>query len=318
LQIYPTNSSNWSASTNTPDGQLKNTQRQRWNSVASGWKEWYKTFEIAAQKVNDRLIELAEIKSGQKVLDIATGIGEPAITVARRLVDDSASRTSDIANNKDNVLAIDISSQMLIIAKQRAAALGLQDIIEFREGDVETLGLPDSSFDAVVCRWGLMFMSNLDTTLNNIWRTLIPDGRFACAVWAEASKVPFISFPLNIVMHELNVPPPPIGAPGPFALADINILQRGLSNTGFTNINYERLNVTFEFATVEDYINYSKAVASTIKSILSKEPIKRQEEIWSIVTEQVRNNYTSTDNSAANNRPVRMDNECICVAAKKP
>ena len=66
--------------------QFKITQRQRWNSVAAGWKEWWETFEIAAQKVNDRLIELAEIKPRQKVLDIATGIGEPAVTAARRLV----------------------------------------------------------------------------------------------------------------------------------------------------------------------------------------------------------------------------------------
>jgi ubiquinone/menaquinone biosynthesis C-methylase UbiE len=83
----------------------------------SGWKEF------AAQKVNDRLVELAEIKPGQKVFDIVTtGIGEPAVTAARRLVDDSASRTSVIENNKGHVLVIDISSQMLIIAKQRAVS----------------------------------------------------------------------------------------------------------------------------------------------------------------------------------------------------
>jgi hypothetical protein len=66
--------------------QFKITQRRRWDSVAPGWKEWWETFEIAAQKVNDRLIELAEIKPRQKVFDIATGVGEPAVTGARRLV----------------------------------------------------------------------------------------------------------------------------------------------------------------------------------------------------------------------------------------
>ena len=68
----------------------------------------------------------------------------------------------------------------------------------------------------------------------------------------------------------------------------------------------------------KDYINYTKAVASTIKTILSKESVKRQEEVWNIVTEQVRNNYATVGHSAAvNNQPVRIDNECICVAAKK-
>ena len=105
---------------------------------------------------------------------------------------------------------------------------------------------------------------------------------------------------------------------GPFALSDIDILQGALYKTGFTDIKSERLNVAFEFATVEDYINYTKAVASTIKTILSKESVKRQEEVWNIVTEQVRNNYATVGHSAAvNNQPVRIDNECICVAAKK-
>jgi ubiquinone/menaquinone biosynthesis C-methylase UbiE len=301
-----------SPSSSFDNEQFRIDQSQRWNSVAANWKEWWQTIEVAAQKVSDRLIELAEIKPGQKVLDIATGIGEPAVTVARKLVGLSGS-ISKINDNQNigHVLAIDISPEMLTIAKQRAAALGLQDVIEFREGDAEMLELADSSFDVVLCRWGLMFIPNLNNTLSRIYQVLVPGGRLACAVWAEASKVPFISFPLNIVMHELNVPPPPPGTPGPFALADIDILQNALSNAGFTDIKHEELIVTFEFATVEDYINYTKAVASTIKTMLSKESVKRQEEVWNIVTEQVRNNYASAP------VPVRIDNECICVTAKK-
>ena len=289
--------------------QFKTEQRQRWDSVAEGWKEWWQTVEVAAQKVSDRLVELAEIKCGQKVLDIATGIGEPAITAARKL--------AGSGNNIDGtgyVLATDVSTQMLTIAKQRAAELGLQGIIEFKEADAEMLELSDSTFDAVLCRWGLMFMPNLNNTLSRILRALLPGGRLACAVWAEASKVPFISFPMNIVMHELNVPPPPLGAPGPFALADISILQNSLSKVGFTNIQYERLNVTFEFPKVEDYVNYTKDIGSTIKIMLSKESVERQEEIWDMVTEQVRNNYPAVNNQ----QPVRIDNECICISAEKP
>jgi ubiquinone/menaquinone biosynthesis C-methylase UbiE len=262
------------------------------DSVAEGWKEWWQTVEVAAQKVSDRIMELAEIKPGQKVLDIATGIGEPAVTAAKRLVElASISGNKSKSNDVGHVLATDISSEMLRIAKQRAAALGLQSIIEFKESDAETLDLAKSSFDAVLCRWGLMFMPNLNNTLGRIYQILVPGGKLACAVWAEASKVPFISFPLNIVMHELNVPPPPPGTPGPFALSDIHIIQDALYKARFTNIQYERLNVTFEFPRVEDYINYTKDIGSAIKIMLSKESAERQEEVWNIVTEQVRNNY---------------------------
>src|SRR5919206_5396771 len=125
--------------------QFKTEQRQRWDNVAEGWKEWWQTVEVAAQKVSDRLVELAEVKPGQKVLDIATGIGEPAITAARKL--------AGYGNSVDGtgyVLATDVSTQMLTIAKQRATELGLQDIIEFKEVDAELLELSDSSFDAVL------------------------------------------------------------------------------------------------------------------------------------------------------------------------
>jgi ubiquinone/menaquinone biosynthesis C-methylase UbiE len=91
--------------------QYKEAERQSWDSVADGWQKWWKTIEIGAQKVSRRLIELAEIKPGSRVLDIATGIGEPAITVANQVGDRSGG---------GHVLATDISSRMLSIEKQRA------------------------------------------------------------------------------------------------------------------------------------------------------------------------------------------------------
>jgi ubiquinone/menaquinone biosynthesis C-methylase UbiE len=118
--------------------QFKMDQRQNWDSVAEGWKQWWDAFEKGAQRLSNRLIELAKIKSGQRVLDIATGIGEPAITAAK------------IVGTRSH------SAQMLGIAKERAASLGLQDIIEFKESDAEVLDLPDSAYDAVLCRRGLI------------------------------------------------------------------------------------------------------------------------------------------------------------------
>jgi ubiquinone/menaquinone biosynthesis C-methylase UbiE len=76
--------------------QYKEGQRQGWDSVAGGWQKWWNITETAAEKVSKRLIELAEIKRGSRVLDIATGIGEPAITAAKQL------------GNSGHVLATDI------------------------------------------------------------------------------------------------------------------------------------------------------------------------------------------------------------------
>jgi ubiquinone/menaquinone biosynthesis C-methylase UbiE len=149
--------------------QYKEAERQSWNSVANNWQKWWKTIEKGAEKVSRRLIELAEIKAGFRVLDIATGIGEPAITAANEV------------GNTRHVLATDISPQMLSVAKHRAISLGLQNVIEFKEGDTETIDLPSSTFDAVLCRWGLMFLPDLKAGLSNIYRSLVEGGHFAAA-----------------------------------------------------------------------------------------------------------------------------------------
>lgn len=267
---------------------------------AFGWQEWWKTFENAATVVSDKLVELAGITAGHQILDLATGTGEPALTAAKK-----------IAESKGHVLATDISPQMLAIAKQRAAALGLQDRVEFRESDAEILQISGSSFDEVLCRWGLMYFPHLDSTLTRIFDGLRLGGRFACAVWASPAKVP-LSLPMGIVIRELKISAPSPGVPGPFALADIGILESSMTKAGFKSIQTQRLSVIFRFASVQDYISYTKATAAPIKIMLDKEPATRQEEIWTRISDEVRNNYANKDDGS-----VRMDNECICVVGTR-
>jgi ubiquinone/menaquinone biosynthesis C-methylase UbiE len=157
--------------------QYKEAERNRWDSVANNLQKWWKPIESGAEKVSKRLIELAEIRSGSKVLDIATGVGEPAITVA-----------NVVGSNGGHVLATDISPHMLSIAKQRAISLGLQNVIEFKEGDIETIDLPSSAFDAVLCRWGLMLLPDLNAGLSNIYRLLVEGGHLAAAVGLASSR----------------------------------------------------------------------------------------------------------------------------------
>ncbi|MGH9950521.1 MAG: class I SAM-dependent methyltransferase [Nitrososphaeraceae archaeon] len=85
--------------------QYKEEERQSWDSVANNWQKWWKVIERGAEKVSRRLIELAEIKPSSRVLDIATGIGEPAITAA------------NLVGSNGHILATDISPQMLSVAK---------------------------------------------------------------------------------------------------------------------------------------------------------------------------------------------------------
>jgi ubiquinone/menaquinone biosynthesis C-methylase UbiE len=88
---------------------------------------------------------------------------------------------------------------MLAIAEERARSLGLHDIMDFKQNDAKNLELgTNQEFDAILCRWGWMFLPNLDKALSNIMRLLISRGKLAAAVWSEPSKVPLINMPVSI------------------------------------------------------------------------------------------------------------------------
>jgi ubiquinone/menaquinone biosynthesis C-methylase UbiE len=280
--------------------QFKMAQRNGWDSVAGGWKEWWELIEKGAQKITQRLIELAEIKPGQRVLDVATGIGEPSITAAK------------VIGTGGHVLAIDISRQMLAIAKERATFLRLQDIIEFRESDAENLDLANSSFDAALSRWGLMLFPNLDAAIGKIYNSIVSGGRFAAAVWADATKVPIISLASRIIGSQVQMSALPPEVPNPFSLADTNKLENSLARIGFRDIHIDTVFVTFEFKSGEDYCRYCQAVSASARIALSKVTEERKEDILRKVAEEAVRNYGTA------NGQIKMDNESICIVGTRP
>jgi ubiquinone/menaquinone biosynthesis C-methylase UbiE len=293
----------------------RSQQRQSWDNVARGWQKWWKTFEKDAQKVNERLVEIAEIKQGDRVIDIATGIGEPAITAAKKV------------GVEGYVLATDISPQMLAIAKERTVSLGLQNIVEFKEVDAEKIldlqQQPLSPFTVVLCRWGLMFFPNLALTLTNIYKLLSSGGRIAAAVWSEPAKVPKLYTAIDIVTQKLGISSITAYAHyteilSPFSLANINIVNNALVEAGFKDVHTEYLNVTFEFVSAEDYSDFARQIIPPIHNLLANETEKRKEEIWKAVTEEVaRRYYIDDDNNNGTGSVVRMDNECIIIVGRK-
>jgi ubiquinone/menaquinone biosynthesis C-methylase UbiE len=279
--------------------QYKEAERQSWNSVAAGWQKWWHTVEKSAQKVSDRLIELAEIKPGQRVLDLATGIGEPAITSAR------------IVGKMGQVTAADISANMLSFAKQRAISLGMQDVIEFKEGDIETIDLVPSSFDAVLCRWGLMFLPDLNAGLSNIYRSLIEGGHFASAVWASPGQDTLSATTMNIVIKETNNKPPAPGTPGPFSLSDENNLKNSFIRSGFKDLVTERMTVSFDFESPDDFTDFITETAGPLQKMLVDQGMQRKKEILRAIT------IAAIDYADKTTGKTRFENEAILIVGTK-
>ena len=277
--------------------QYKEELRQGYDNAAAGWQKWWKTIETATGKVSKRLVELAKIKPGSKVLDIATGMGEPALTAAKQV-------------GTGNILAIDISPRMIFFAKERAIALGLEEVVEFKEGDAETIDLPSSTFDAALCRWGLMFLPNPKTGLSKIYSSLVKDGHFAAAVWASPEKVPFISVPMNIVLKETNSHPPPL-TPGPFSMSDQNNLKNLYIESGFIHPVIEKTNVVFDFNSSDDFTRFTiDHGGPTLRKFLARETDEKKQQILKAIS-------NASEKYADSTGKVRFENEAILVVAGK-
>jgi SAM-dependent methyltransferase len=266
---------------------------RNWSQAAEGWARWWPVIERGTQAVSDRLIQLAQVQSGDRVLDVATGMGEPAITAARRV---------------GLVVAIDRSPEMLALARRRAASLGLENI-EFLQMDAERMGFPECSFHAVLCRFGLMFFSDLIGALTAIHRVLVPGGRMAAAVWAEPSKVPLIALPLRIIGEALQKPMMDPERVGPFRLVDSQALSQALERAGFTNVRSEGVTVKVEFRSSVEYAEFAQAVLPE-RQELAHLPPEQQSEIWQTVAEHARS-YQGPDGI------VRFFNQALCIRGER-
>ena len=215
------------------------------------------------EPVSDRLIELAEIDAGHTVVDVATGIGDPALSVARRV------------GPAGRVIATDQSTAMLAIAERRARERGLTNI-EFRQLDANAYDFPDATIDAVVCRWGLMFLSDLTDALGRMRRSLKPGRLLAAVTWGEADKVPIISIRRS-VMRAFDLPKSPND---PFRLSSAATLKESAAAAGFEDVEVTRAVVPYEYASVDAFVEAQRIAHESRLTALLARPAAEQAEFW--------------------------------------
>jgi SAM-dependent methyltransferase len=277
---------------------FKQAQRSEWQLAARGWRQWYDVLEAeaAGQVVSRKLVELADLEPGDNVLDVATGYGEPAITAARAVMPGG------------QVMATDIAPDLLAFGRERARRAGV-DNVEFRESDAETLAFPDETFDAVVSRQGLQFLPDVAGTLRRLNSALRRGGRLAAAVWGPPSTVQF-ALPIPIILRELNLPPPPSGRPGPFALGNARVLAQLVADAGFGDIETGTVTAIYETASAEDLTQWIRDVAPPIARLTDGQPAEVASRVW----RQVTAGWTPLVTSKGR---VRTSNQAIWVAATK-
>src|SRR5947209_5132574 len=255
--------------------EFRQGQRQQWNTAATGWRKWSQLIDQSSSKVSERLVELAAIEPGSRVLDVAAGYGEPSLTAARK------------AGVEGHVVATDISSEMLAFGRERAAGAGLQNI-EFVESDASSLELPQASFDAALSRWGIIFEPDGEAAAARVRGFLKPAARMAISSWGPPERVPFLAIPMRTAMQRLQVPPPPPGTPGPLSRPTPEALGGLLEAAGFSDVEVEEAEVTFEWQSPEELTTFIKQIAPPITAMIAPHPQELQDETWAAITEAVR------------------------------
>ncbi len=275
----------------------KEESRRSWSQAAEGWARWWEIIERGTRVVSERLIDLAGVQPGDRVLDVATGLGEPAVTASRRV------------GLRGEVVAIDRSPEMLAAAERRVRALNIQNI-RFLQMDAERLNFPKRAFQAVLCRFGLMFFQDLRAALEQIHGVLAPGGRFAAAIWDHPAHVPMISLPVRLIHQTLNVPPPAPGTPGPFHLADVERLRTMMTDVGFTDVHHETTLVRVEFSSAQQYVAFAQSVLPE-KEELAALPPERQAAVWRALAQLIEP-YQGADGV------VRFTNRAFCIVGARP
>ena len=228
------------------------------------------------QPATDEIIRLLKPKGTQLILDVAAGTGEPGLSIATML-----------AGGK--VFITDLADDMLNIAREKAAKKEITNV-EFHACDVCELPFTDNTFDAISCRMGFMFFPDMLLAAKEILRVLKPGGRFATSVWSTPDKN-FWAFAISdIIRRNMQLPAPPLEAPGIFRCAQRGLMTNILSQAGFKNVSEKEVACTLNSGTADIYWQIMTEIAAPVVAALSKadEPMKNKikNEVFKLINEK--------------------------------
>ena len=188
------------------------------------------------------------------------------------------------------VVAVDLAEGMLEVALENANRRGIKNF-ETLICDVCELPFPDNSFDAISCRFGFMFFPDMLLAAKEMVRVLKPGGRIAVTVWNEAEKNLWAASVLNIVNKNMQMAPPPQGAPGLFRCAKSGLIPDLFKQAGLKNISETEVRGKLNPGNRKIYWNFMTEVVAPVVAALSNADCEMKVKIRSEVFNQIKQYY---------------------------
>ena len=259
------------------------TDTADWNSFgrANASQKWRRQSAVMGNDMTQAIVEAAHVQPGMRLLDIACGTGEPAISLASLL------------DGEGEVVGVDISSAPLKIAEERAQQRGLSNA-HFQQADAHHLPFAENSFDCITSRLGVMFFSDLPHALSEMRRVLKPEGKAILLVWGPFDQ-PYFRTTIGTVLRMLSGSTMPESGRKMFALADEGKLTQALRQAGFSQVKEELVTVPWTWmGTPAEVWEYFQDVAVPFASFLQSIPAARRPEIDVAVLKAINEYYDGT------------------------
>jgi SAM-dependent methyltransferase len=234
---------------------IREQQKASWNRCSSGWKKWNGPTMSFLQPMGDEMLRILALKENDLVLDVASGTGEPGLSIASRV-------------KKGRVVLTDLADQMLDIALENAKARVITNI-ETKVCDVSDLPFRDYTFDVLSCRFGFMFFPDMLLAAREMLRVLKPEGRFAAAVWNVPEKNSWITAIMDVLTRHLELPATGPDAPGMFRCAKDGLMRDLLLKAGYKNIAVEVVSGSFGAETIDLYWQMMNEIVAPVSAALN-------------------------------------------------
>jgi len=255
--------------------EFKQATRQAWEQSADGWDRQTPLIHDWLLAATEELLDAARVTPGMRVLDVAAGAGDQTLAIARRVGPDG------------HVLATDISEAMVRLTQAHARQAGLAHI-EARAADAELLTVPAGSFDAAVCRLGLMFCPDPVHALRQMQRALRPGGHAAVLVFSEPQRNPCLGIVMSTALRHAGLGPrDPFQPGGLLSLGRPGLLEECFAQAGFDEVVASRIHAPMQLPSAHDYLNFVRTSASPILQILGHLNLQAREEAWADMQEQL-------------------------------
>jgi ubiquinone/menaquinone biosynthesis C-methylase UbiE len=241
-------------------------------------QKWRRQSAAMGGGVTQAMVRLAAARPGMRVLDLACGTGEPAISLGGEV--GSAGR----------VAAIDLNGELLQVARGRAAQRGF-DHLSFQQADAHALPFAGASFDLVTSRFGVMFFRDAGAALAEARRVLRPGGRIALLAWGPFEQPYFLST-IGVVMRHVPGPTLKPDAPNMFRFSQAGSLSAALRQAGFQRVEERTVAVPWTWpGTPEQLWEYFREVTAPFRSLLAAIPPEKAEPINAEVIAAIRRYY---------------------------